>query len=124
MNKSIVLGLLLLYTLQYSFGQEVLARHEFDAENINKIKVKGLFCQVELFQDDFIRFRGIIEGRGHYGDYFITSDYQDDLLLIEVRKRGRNRSKLSKAKLRIGLPPNVSVIIENTSGDIKGQSCL
>jgi lia operon protein LiaG len=121
MNKSLLLGLLLVCTTQFSFGQNVLARHEFDAENINKIKIKGLFCQVVLFQDDIIRFRGIIEGRGHYGDYFITSDYHEDLLLIEVRKKGRNQSKLSKARLKIGLPPNVSVIIENTSGDIKAD---
>ncbi len=106
-------------------AQNVLAKEEFDAENVRAVTIEGRFCDVYVQSGPKVHFKGIIEGRGEEGDYEILSKIENDELKIEVerRRQGRNRSwgwnNNTRTKLELTIPDGTLLKVDNTSGDLK-----
>ncbi len=118
------LGLTLLFIgwMFSATGQQVLAEKHFEADDINSVKVNGVFCDVRIVQKDRLVFNGMIKGDGDAGDYLIAVIQSGKDVLIKVeRKRGSNWrwNDLEVAHLNLEVPGNIDLTIENSSGDIR-----
>lgn len=106
-------------------AQSRLAYHEFEAENISRIQLYGSFCDVRISHDQKIRFLGEIVGYGRSEDFEIYSDLTSSgTLVIRVKHRGRRSNQISKAQIQLHIPRGITLHIENSSGDIKGDNLI
>ncbi|XOV94667.1 MAG: DUF4097 domain-containing protein [Bacteroidota bacterium] len=110
----------------YTVSSQIrLAHHEFEAENISKIKIYASFCDVKITHDQKIKFLGVIEGGGNPYDFNIYSELsKSGVLEIYVKHRGIKKVSLSKAQLDLSIPKKTSLSIESSSGDISGRDLL
>lgn len=102
----------------FAAGQSILASHEFEADNITSITLEGKFCDVFVKKGPKVMFNGVIEGSGDPEDYEITSDIRGSNLYIRVEKYSRGWDRMIRSDLKLEVPENVLLNIENSSGDI------
>lgn len=100
-------------------GQRTLAELEFEAENINRVRIKGRFCDVEIKKGSRVYCNGIIRGTGDPDDYEFKSDITGDELVIEVIKLDKSWNRIQDAYLELTLTDNVDVFVKNSSGDVE-----
>ena len=125
LSKVIVSTLVLFTALSFSNAQDILAEHEFEADNVTAVTIYGRFCDVYIEPGDQLRFRGSIEGRGDKGDYEITSRLNGDEVEIRVVAERSNwnwNNRITRSRLDLVLPENAVVFVDNSSGDIYARN--
>ncbi|MBV6646369.1 MAG: DUF4097 family beta strand repeat protein [Cyclobacteriaceae bacterium] len=117
--KSFFILVLLQISISLSvFGQKTLADVEFEAENVRSVTIDGSFCDVILKTGDRVYCKGLILGGGDPDDYNIQSDIRGDDLFIQVEKRGRSWTRISKASITVTIPDQTRIKVDNSSGDV------
>lgn len=103
-------------------AQSRLAQHEFEAENIEEIKLNASFCDVRISYDSKVRFFGLIEGQGNPNSFNIYSELSNNgVIEIFVKQRGIKEVPLTRAYIELAIPKNIFLEIKSTSGDISGN---
>lgn len=118
--KGISVLVLALFTLSVS-AQNLLAKSELDAENVDEVRVEGSFIDVYVTKGDKVSFKGEIWGSGDEDDYRFDTDIVGSSLVIKVI-RNTNSSwksyKINESRIDITIVDGVSLDIDNSSGDI------
>ena len=72
-----------------SLSQNILAKAELEAENVEEVRIEGSFVDIYVNSGDRVYFKGMITGNGDEGDYEFETDIVGKTLVIRV-DRGRN----------------------------------
>lgn len=119
--KSTLNLLMILFGIS-AFGQNILAEHHFEAKDVERVVINGVFCDVEVTgESDRVIFDGIIKGDGKEGDYLIASIRNGSTVIFKVESKSTKKwgwNDINFSKLTLQIPDNVTLKIENTSGDI------
>ena len=103
-------------------AQNILAKAELEAENVEEVRIEGSFVDVYVNTGDKVYFKGIIRGSGDEGDYNFDTDIQGKTLVVRVERRRDNRSwrnyKLNESRIDLTITDGVELDIDNSSGDI------
>ncbi|GAB4244557.1 MAG: hypothetical protein Tsb0034_22800 [Ekhidna sp.] len=103
-------------------AQNVLARAELEAENVNEVRIEGSFVDVYVKKGDAVRFEGIITGSGDEGDYRFDTDIVGSSLVIKVvKERDFNwgNYRIRESRIDVTITDGVKLDIENSSGDVQ-----
>ncbi len=117
--------LLTAFLVSFSLGltaQNVMAKAELEAENVDEVRVDGSFVDVYVKKGDRVYFSGIIEGNGDDDDYRFDADIVGSSLVIKVISANssynwKNR-RITKARIDITVTEGIELDIDNSSGDI------
>ncbi|MEP0984249.1 DUF4097 family beta strand repeat-containing protein [Ekhidna sp.] len=104
-----------------AFSQNTLAKAELEAENVDEVRIEGLFVDVYVNSGDRVYFKGIITGSGDEGDYSFDTDIVGKTLVIRVdRKTNRNwkNYRLNESRIDLTIVDGVRLDIDNSSGDV------
>ncbi len=110
--------LIIVFSVSGVNAQRILASNEFEAEEVNSVSIKGRFCDVIIKGGDKVYFKGIIEGSGDEDDYEIISDLRGNDLYITVEKNNRSWDRVTRSELRLTVPENIFIRVDNSSGDV------
>lgn len=119
MKKLLVIGLVALSFSSYS--QNVLAKAELEAENVDEVRIEGSFVDVYVNTGERVYFKGKITGSGDEGDYRFETDIVGKTLVIRVdRKSNRNwrNYRISESRIDLTITDGVKLDIDNSSGDV------
>ena len=119
--KHFLTAILATLTLGLS-AQNIMAKAELEAENVDEVRVDGAFVDVYIKKGDRVYFSGIIEGNGDEDDYRFDTDIVGSSLVIRVVSSNstynwKNR-RITKSRIDITLTDGVKIDIDNSSGDI------
>ena len=119
MKKSIIAVLLL---VSFSgVAQNILAKAELEAENVEEVRIDGSFVDVYVNTGDRVYFKGEITGSGDEGDYRFETDIVGKTLVIRVDRK-TNRSwrnyRINESRIDLTITDGVKLDIDNSSGDI------
>ncbi|MEO9485573.1 MAG: DUF4097 family beta strand repeat-containing protein [Ekhidna sp.] len=120
MKKCIVV--LLALTSTSVFAQNILAKAELEAENIEEVRIEGSFVDVYVDTGDRVYFKGIITGSGDEGDYRFETDIVGKTLVIRVdRQRDKNwrNYRINESRIDLTILDGVKLDIDNSSGDVR-----
>lgn len=103
-------------------AQNVIAKAELKAENVNEVRVEGSFVDVFVTKGDEVYFNGIIKGNGEEGDYRFDTNIVGSTLTIKVvstknRFSWRNY-RINDSRIDITIPEGIALDIDNSSGDV------
>lgn len=119
MKKSIIAVLLLVSFSGVS--QNILAKAELEAENVEEVRIDGSFVDVYVNTGDRVYFKGEITGSGDEGDYRFETDIVGKTLVIRVDRK-TNRSwrnyRINESRIDLTITDGVKLDIDNSSGDI------
>ncbi len=104
-----------------SIAQNVLAKAELEAENVNEVRVDGSFVDVYVNTGDRVYFKGKITGSGDEGDYRFDTEIVGRTLVIKVdRKTDRSwrNYRITESRIDITIIDGVKLDIDNSSGDV------
>ncbi|MEO9870826.1 DUF4097 family beta strand repeat-containing protein [Ekhidna sp.] len=119
MKKSIAV-ILALISLE-SVAQNVLAKAELEAENVNEVRIEGSFVDVYVNTGDRVYFKGEITGNGDEGDYRFETDIVGSTLVIKVDRktdRGWKNYRITESRIDLTITDGVKLDIDNSSGDV------
>ncbi|WP_420575219.1 DUF4097 family beta strand repeat-containing protein [Ekhidna sp.] len=119
MKKLLIIGLVALSFSSYS--QNVLAKAELEAENVDEVRLEGSFVDVYVNTGERVYFKGKITGSGDEGDYRFETDIVGKTLVIRVdRKSNRNwrNYRISESRIDLTITDGVKLDIDNSSGDV------
>ncbi|WP_462250270.1 DUF4097 family beta strand repeat-containing protein [Ekhidna sp.] len=118
--KKIVFTLAIAVSLS-AFSQNILAKAELEAENIDEVRIEGSFVDVFVNKGDRVYFKGKITGSGDEGDYRFETDIVGKTLVIRV-DRQRDRSwknyRITESRIDLTIVDGVKLDIDNSSGDV------
>jgi DUF4097 and DUF4098 domain-containing protein YvlB len=103
-------------------SQNILAEANFSIENARYLEVEGSFCNIELngYSGSSLKMDGKIEGSGDPDKYEII--YREDGNKIKVWiERPNNIWRNIEGLLHFDVPENVTVIVDNSSGNIEAE---
>ena len=104
-----------------SYSQNILAKAELEAENVDEVRVEGSFVDVYVNSGDRVYFKGKITGNGDEGDYRFETDIVGKTLVIRVdRKRDRSwrNYRITESRIDLTITDGVKLDIDNSSGDV------
>lgn len=120
MKKFIVVLLGLVST--GAFSQNILAKSELEAENVDEVRIEGSFVDVYVDTGDRVYFRGEITGSGDEGDYRFDTEIVGKTLVIRVdrqrEKKWRNY-RITESRIDLTITDGVKLDIDNSSGDVR-----
>lgn len=108
-------------TLSQAYSQNILAKAELEAENIDEVRIEGSFVDVFVNKGDKVYFKGKITGSGDEGDYRFETDIVGKTLVIKVdRQRDRNwrNYRITESRIDLTIVDGVKLDIDNSSGDV------
>ena len=88
--KKLLIALAFIFSISAN-AQNLLAKAELEAENVDEVRVEGSFVDVYVNTGDKVYFKGKITGSGDEGDYSFETDIVGRTLVIRV-DRETNRS--------------------------------
>ena len=103
-----------------SFSQTIYAEEHKVFDGINKLEVKGSFCNVEILSSDRadVKFDGFIKGTSLRNKKFdIEYEVVGNKLSIWIDSPLSFSGRI-EAKLRFEVPVDIAVQVKNSSGDI------
>ncbi|WP_420318617.1 DUF4097 family beta strand repeat-containing protein [Ekhidna sp.] len=104
-----------------SLSQNILAKAELEAENVEEVRIEGSFVDIYVNSGDRVYFKGVITGNGDEGDYEFETDIVGKTLVIRV-DRETNRSwrnyRIEESRIDLTITDGVRLDIDNSSGDI------
>lgn len=118
--KSTIFSILFIGVLAAN-AQNVLAKAELEAENIDEVRVDGSFVDVYVKNGSKTTFKGVITGNGDEGDYRFDTDIVGRTLVIKVVNSNSRRwgnYKIDESRIDITIPDKVKLDIDNSSGDV------
>ncbi len=118
--KKLIIAVLVGVTYS-SFSQNILAKAELEAENIDEVRVEGSFVDVYVKSGDRVYFKGEITGSGDEGDYRFETDIVGKTLVIRVDRktnRGWKNYRINESRIDLTITDGVKLDIDNSSGDI------
>ncbi|GAB7086560.1 DUF4097 family beta strand repeat-containing protein [Marinifilum fragile] len=103
-----------------SFSQSIYAEEHKVFDGINKLEVKGSFCDVEIIGSDRtdVKFDGEIKGSSFGGKKFeIKYDVAGDKLIVWIDSPFSFSGRI-ESKLQFKVPADTKVLVKNSSGDV------
>lgn len=104
-----------------AWSQNILAKAELEAENVDEVKIEGSFVDVFVNKGDRVYFKGEITGSGDEGDYRFETDIVGKTLVIRV-DRQRDKSwrnyRITESRIDLTIVDGVKLDIDNSSGDV------
>jgi len=104
-------------------AQDIIAKAELKAENVDKVSVEGKFVDVYVNRGDEVYFKGLIKGNGEEGDYRFDTDIVGSTLVIRVvntkSKYNWKNYRINESRIDLTIPEGTVLDIDNSSGDIK-----
>jgi len=103
-------------------AQNVIAKAELEAENVDEVRVEGSFVDVYVNTGDKVYFKGIIEGNLDEGDYRFDTEIVGSTLVVKViyekNRYNWKNNRLTESRIDITIKDGVSLDIDNSSGDV------
>ena len=102
-------------------SQNILAKAELEAENVDEVKIEGSFVDVYVKRGDKVYFKGKITGSGDEGDYSFETEIVGETLVIRVERktnRGWRNYRITESRIDLTIVDGVRLDIDNSSGDI------
>lgn len=102
-------------------AQNIIAEHHFEGDEISQLTINGSFCDVAVTHGDRVIFDGVIKGNGKKGDYTIASIRSGSTIVFNVERSSSkdfNWNSMETARINLIVPYNVSLSIDNSSGDV------
>ncbi len=104
-----------------AFSQNILAKAELEAENVDEVRIEGSFVDIFVNKGERVYFKGKITGSGDEGDYRFETDIVGKTLVIRV-ERQRDRSwknyRITESRIDLTIVDGVKLDIDNSSGDV------
>ena len=104
-----------------AFSQNILAKAELEAENVDEVRIEGSFVDIFVNKGERVYFKGKITGSGDEGDYRFETDIVGKTLVIRV-ERQRDRSwknyRITESRIGLTIVDGVKLDIDNSSGDV------
>lgn len=114
-------GLLTLLTCIDGYAQNILAKAELEAENVDEVRIEGSFVDIYVKNGDRVYFQGEITGSGDEGDYAFDTDIVGKTLVIRVERkseRGWKNYRIQNSRIDLTVANGVKLDIDNSSGDV------
>lgn len=103
-------------------AQNVMAKAELEAENVDEVRVEGSFVDVYVKSGEKVYFSGIIEGNGDDDDYRFEADIVGSTLVVKVVSSNKSYNlknrRITESRIDITVKDGVKLDIDNSSGDI------
>jgi DUF4097 and DUF4098 domain-containing protein YvlB len=118
--KNILLAVLIIASLP-SISQNILAKSELEAENVDEVRIEGSFVDVYVNSGERVYFKGIITGSGDESDYRFETDIVGKTLVIRVDRKSNSSWKnyrINESRIDLTIVEGVRLDIDNSSGDI------
>ncbi|WP_425391154.1 DUF4097 family beta strand repeat-containing protein [Ekhidna sp.] len=119
MKKILIVITILCSTISY--GQNILAKAELEAENIDEVRIEGSFVDVYVNSGERVYFKGKITGNGDEGDYEFDTEIVGKTLVIRVDRNAKPNWKsyrLNESRIDLTITDGVRLDIDNSSGDV------
>ncbi|NOU59750.1 DUF4097 family beta strand repeat-containing protein [Marinifilum caeruleilacunae] len=116
----IVLSSLFVICSMSSYSQTIFAEVHKEFSGINKLEVKGSFCDVEIIGSDRsnVKFDGVIKGSSFKSKNFeIKYDVDGDVLSVWIDSPFSFSGRI-ESKLQFKVPSDLQVKVKNSSGDL------
>ncbi|MEQ8906463.1 DUF4097 family beta strand repeat-containing protein [Ekhidna sp.] len=118
--KNLLIAICTLVSLS-AISQNILAKAELGAENVDEVRIEGSFVDVYVNSGDKVYFKGVITGNGDEDDYRFDTDIVGKTLVIRVDRKSNlswKNYRINESRIDLTIVDGVRLDIDNSSGDI------